>query len=172
VSAPSRGALRLLLRQLPLVTALLAVLLDLSALANASPRMPAATVAVVFYWSLYRPDAFGPFETFCAGLASDALSGLPLGMTSLVLLLTRALLLARARWLIAQPFGVVWLSFAFAAALFFALQWLVAMLYWWRLFSLTGPALRWALTVLAYPALSWLLDRLRARTVIAHAAGI
>ncbi len=168
----SRGALRLLLRQLPLATALFAVLLDASALASASARMPMATVAVVFYWSLHRADAFGPFETFCTGLARDALCGLPLGMTSLVLLLTRALLFARARWLIAQPFGVVWLSFASAATLFFALQWLVAMLYWWRPFSLTEPALRAALTVLAYPAVSWLLDRLRPRRAIAHAAGI
>ena len=44
----------------------------------------------------YRPDLFGAGAAFATGLAHDALAGLPLGLTSLVLLLVRHVVVAAA----------------------------------------------------------------------------
>ena len=54
--------------------------------------------ASLFFWSLYRPDLFGAGAAFAIGLAHDALAGLPLGLTSLVLLLVRHLVVVQQRF--------------------------------------------------------------------------
>ena len=83
---------------MPLATALLAVLVDVLPLFHVGPAgvTPLATLCVAFFWSLYRPDLFGAGAAFATGLAHDALAGLPLGLTSLVLLLVRHVVVAAA----------------------------------------------------------------------------
>ncbi|MBF0622572.1 MAG: rod shape-determining protein MreD [Magnetococcales bacterium] len=41
---------------------------------------PDLVLLCLFYWRLYRPDRCGPVLGFCAGLATDILSGVPLGL--------------------------------------------------------------------------------------------
>jgi rod shape-determining protein MreD len=78
---------------LPLATAGLAALVDVVPLlgSGAASLTSFSTLCVVFFWSLYRPDLLTPAAAFLVGLIHDGLAGLPLGLTSLLILLVRQL---------------------------------------------------------------------------------
>jgi rod shape-determining protein MreD len=176
VSGPAPRLLDGLLRRLaPFLTALAAALVDLLPLPNPAPQSlaPATTVCVCYFWTLYRPDLMTPLAIFLVGLVLDGVGGLPLGLTSLSLLVGRCAVLGGQRFLRAQPFAVVWLCFAPVAFAVAAARWLFASLAWGRRFPLEPAALEASLTVAVYPVIGWLLARLHQnpRAAAPHAAG-
>lgn len=173
----SDGILRLIDRATrklaPFLTGLAAVLVDLLPLPDAGPQSlaPLTTVCVFYFWTLYRPDLMTPLAVFAIGLVLDAAGGMPLGLTSLSLLLVRSLLLTRQRFLLAQPFPVIWACFVLVVLATAGIRWLLASLWWGRLFSPDPVLLEAALTVVAYPAIGWLLARLQPHVSVSpHAA--
>lgn len=152
-------------RLLPLVTALAAILLDLLPLPSPGPWGLASflTLGVVYFWSLYRPDLFTYGAAFVVGLLYDAVAGLPLGLSALALLLARHAMVAHQRFFLAKSFAVVWFCFALLALAVEGLRFLVACLWWGRLFSLSPLLFEIGLTVALYPVLSWLLVQVHAR---------
>lgn len=173
VSAP--GVVDRTLCQLaPMLTGLAAALLDLLPLPEAAPRSlaPFLTVCVVYFWTVYRPDLLTPLAVFVIGVALDATGGLPLGLTALSLLIARALLMSGQRFLLRQPFPVVWAGFLLVVLAVATLRWLLASLFWGRVFPLEPVLFEAGLTFACYPPIGWLLARLQRRLVVApHAAG-
>ena len=158
---------------LPFATALLAVLVDLLPLPNSAPQSlaPSLTVCVFAFWTLFRPELMTPLATFVVGLVLDAAGGLPLGLTPLALLLVRAALLTGQRFLVAQPFVVLWGCFVLVALAVESVRWLVACLWWRQLLPVEPVLFQTCLTVATYPILSALLSRLHQHVVLpAHAA--
>jgi rod shape-determining protein MreD len=145
----------------PLATALLAVLADLLPLLHVGPASvtPLATLCVAFFWSLYRPDLFGAGAAFATGIAYDALAGLPLGLTSLVLLLVRHAVVVQQRFFVARSFPVIWCCFLLLALAALALRWVLSSLWWGRLFALQPLVFELLLTLSLYPAATLLLAR-------------
>ncbi|HEX5079356.1 MAG TPA: rod shape-determining protein MreD [Geminicoccaceae bacterium] len=145
----------------PLATALLAVVADVLPLLHVGPAsvMPLATLSVAFFWSLYRPDLFGAGAAFATGLAHDALAGLPLGLTSLVLLLVRHVMAAQRRFFVARPFPVIWCCFVLLALAALALRWALCCLWWGRLFAPQPLVFELLLTLAFYPVATLLLAR-------------
>lgn len=176
MSVASPGAVeRALCRLLPPLTGLVAALLDLLPLPDAAPRSlaPFLTVCVVYFWTVYRPDLLPPLAVFVVGVAIDAVGGLPLGLSALCLLIARALLMPSQRFLLRQPFPVVWDGFVLFMLVVAGLRWLLASLFWGRAFPLEPSLLEAALTFACYPPIGWLLARLQRRLVAApHAAGV
>ena len=82
------------------------------------PRRP-LLVAVFYFWTVHRPDLLPPLALFVLGVpARRRRRACPLGVTSLALLLARALLLSGQRWLARQqPWPVVWACFLPAAVM-------------------------------------------------------
>jgi rod shape-determining protein MreD len=146
---------------LPLATALLAVLADMLPLLHVGPASvtPLATLCVAFFWSLYRPDLFGAGAAFATGLAYDALAGLPLGLTSLVLLLVRHVVVVQQRFFVARSFPVIWCCFVLLALAALALRWALACLWWGRLFAAQPMVFELLLTLALYPVATPLLAR-------------
>ena len=146
---------------LPLATALLAVLADVLPLRHVGPASvtPLATLCVAFFWSLYRPDLFGVGTAFATGLAHDALAGLPLGLTSLVLLLVRQVVVAQQRFVVARSFPVIWCCFLLLALVALALRWALSCLWWGRLFAAQPMVFELLLTLALYPVVTLLLAR-------------
>lgn len=146
---------------LPLATALLAVLADVLPLLHVGPASvtPLATLCVAFFWSLYRPDLFGAGAAFATGLAHDALVGLPLGLTSLVLLLVRHVVVVQQRFFVARSFPVIWCCFVLLALAALALRWTLSCLWWGRLFAAQPTVFELLLTLALYPAATLLLAR-------------
>ena len=143
----------------PLATALLAVLADVLPLFHVGPASvtPLATLCVAFFWSLYRPDLFGSGAAFATGLAHDALAGLPLGLTSFVLLLVRHVMVVQQRFFVARPFPVIWCCFVLLALAALALRWALCCLWWGRLFAPQPLVFELLLTLAFYPAATLLL---------------
>ena len=159
----------------PVATGLAAASLDLLPLPDAAPRSlaPLLTVCVVYLWTLYRPDLLPPLAVFVVGVALDAAGGLPLGLTALCLLIARALLMPSQRFLLRQPFPVVWAGFVLFMLAVAGLRWLLASLFWGRAFPLEPSLLEATVTFACYPPIGWLLARLQRRLMAApHAAGV
>jgi rod shape-determining protein MreD len=146
---------------LPLATALLAVLADVLPLLRVGPASvtPLATLCVAFFWSLYRTDLFGAGAAFATGLAHDALAGLPLGLTSLVLLLVRYVVVVQQRFFVARSFPVIWCCFVLLAMAALALRWALSCVWWGRLFAAQPTAVELLLTLALYPVATLLLAR-------------
>ncbi len=146
----------------PLLTALIAVLIDVAPLAGSGPAglTSFSTLCVVYFWSLYRPDLFTPTAAFVTGLIYDGLAGLPLGLTSLALLLVRNLMIVQQRFFLGRSFPVIWSCFLVLVPIIEAGRWLLSSLWWGHVFALQPMLLELAVTVAMYPAASWLLSRL------------
>jgi rod shape-determining protein MreD len=146
---------------LPLAAALLAVLADVLPLLHLGPAgvTPLATLCVAFFWSLYRPDLFGAGAAFVTGLAHDAVAGLPLGLTSLVLLLARHVVVVQQRFFVTRSFPVIWSCFVLLALAALALRWALSCLWWGRLFAPQPLAFELLLTLALYPLATLLLAR-------------
>lgn len=150
-------------RQLiPVLTGFTAVLIDLLPLPNAAPHSlaPFTTVCVFYFWTLYRPDLMTPLAAFLIGIVLDAAGGLPLGLTALSLLLVRSLLLTGQRFLLAQPFPVIWGCFVLVAVVTAAARWGLASLWWGRLFAVQPVLVETGLTVAIYPVVGLILAQL------------
>jgi rod shape-determining protein MreD len=164
---------RAVCRLVPFMTALAAVLVDLLPLPSAAPLAlaPSASLCVLYYWTVHRPDRLGAVEVFLIGLLLDAGGGMPLGLTALSLLAVRGILLPGQRFLPAQPFAAIWACFVLVAAAFAAVRWGFASLWWGRLLPTAPLLIETVLTVAAYPAVGLLLGKLRPqRSGTAHAA--
>lgn len=152
-------------RLLPFASAVLAVLIDVLPLPGqgAEAVNTFSTLCVAYFWSLYRPDLFTPTAAFLSGLTYDAITGLPLGLTSLVLLMTRSLVVTQQRFFLAWTFPVVWACFALLATGAIAVRWLIASLWWGHPFALSPLLAELTLTIALYPVVSTLLGRLHNR---------
>lgn len=176
MSLPAARAVDQLLRRLvPVLTALAAVTFDLLPLPSTAPQSlaPFATVCVFAYWTLFRPELMTPLATFAVGLALDAAGGLPPGLTPLALLIARSALLTGQRFLVAQPFPVLWGCFVLVALAVELLRWSFACAYWGRLLPVEPVLFQSCLTVAFFPVASAVLSRLDqhlVRPVVAHAA--
>jgi rod shape-determining protein MreD len=154
--------LRLLL---PFALAVCAVLIDVLPLLGLGPwgLTPFSTLCVVYFWSLYRPDLFGTSAAFATGIIYDALAGLPLGLTALILILTRQLVVAQRRFFVARSFLVVLSCFLLLAPAVETARWLLACLWWGHFFPVQPIALSLVLTMALYPVASLLLTRVDTR---------
>ncbi|MBN2752159.1 MAG: rod shape-determining protein MreD [Rhodospirillaceae bacterium] len=119
----------LVVRQiLPFATALLAALF--MATQTHVPRlnslMPSLTLCVVYFWSAHRPNLFGMGSAFLIGLIQDLVTGVPLGLGALILLLTRAGVATQSRFFLAKPFVVYWWGFCLVALAAAVTSWVMA----------------------------------------------
>jgi rod shape-determining protein MreD len=122
---------------------------------------PFFTLMAVYFWTLHRPELL-PFPTvFAAGLLLDLLEGAPLGISSLILLLTHGLVLSQREHLVMRRFTVVWVGFLVVAAAALALTWGVVSLFYGILLDVRAFLFQGLLTVAVYPVVSYLLARVQ-----------
>ena len=125
----------------------------------ASSLAPDIVLIAVFYWTVHRPDLMKAWTVFVIGLLSDVLSGTPLGVHSLVLVLVHTVIISQHKIFRGAAFGVVWWAFSLiapaaqlvTAAIAFAVAGVVP--------DVSVLSLRLVLTIGLYPALAWLLGR-------------
>lgn len=149
----------------PAATALFAVMIDALPLGGPGFESVAtfSTLCVVYFWSLYRPDLLTTMTAFVIGLVYDALTGLPLGSTPLVLLLVRNLMVTQQRFFLARSFPVIWACFVLLVPVALLVRWLVVSLWFGFLFPIAPVMVELGLTLALYPPVSWLLGRLHSR---------
>ena len=148
-------------RLLPAITTALAALLAIQPVhvPGYAALTPAFVLMAVYHWTTYRPDLLPSLALFSIGLGDDLLAGAPLGVTSLLLLMVRAVVLRSRGHFVRRPFPYVWAGFTVLT--------LAAMTGLWALHSvLDGVALdfrstvfRAVLTISLFPVASFLLGR-------------
>ncbi len=79
--------------------------------------MPLVILMGVFYWSAFRPSLMPYPLVFALGLMQDALSSVPLGITSIFLLASRVMCLKFLPRIHMQGFYRIWAAFTLLAAL-------------------------------------------------------
>lgn len=120
---------------------------------------PAAALACVFFWSVFRPGSMTPPAVFLLGLLSDLLGLAPLGTSVLVLLVTHGFALRLRRFLVAQGFLMVWVVFVVFAAAAAALGWALNSLLTLTLLPVSAALFQFGVTAGLYPALATLFTR-------------
>ncbi len=146
---------RLALPQFLLVGLVLLSVLSLP-LPYAGSVRPCLVLMAVYYWAIFRPTLVPPFLCFIAGLLMDILSGMPLGVNALVLVAVQWVVRSQRRFLMAQPYKVLWAVFGLVAVLASALTWLLFGITknWTPLPPLAGTV---AASFLLFPLVSWIL---------------
>lgn len=145
----------------PLVLTLTVVILKLVPL-----RLPAFEVIApdfvlmaVFYWTVHRPDLLRSWGAFVVGLLDDVLTGTPLGVSSLILLLVHWTIIAQHRLFRGFSFALLWLGFAVIAAGAKVLIVALALVVGHGLIDPTVIFAQYAFTVAFYPLIAMLMGR-------------
>lgn len=151
----------------PLVLSLLLVLLSVLpyGIADFAAVRPALAMIAVYYWSIYRPDLLPAPAAFLIGVVQDVLAGTPLGMTALVLLLMRAVIISQRKVFVGESFLVGWWGFAIIAAGAALLTWLLASAWFLSILAADAIAYQTLITVMLYPLFAWIFGRLQRRVL-------
>ncbi len=120
---------------------------------------PAAALACVFFWSLFRPASMPAPVVFVLGLLTDLLGLGPLGVSVLILLITHGLALRWRRFLTAQGFLLVWPAFVAVGAGAAALGWLLNSVLTLQFVSAPAALFQFGLTAALYPLLAVLFTQ-------------
>ena len=122
---------------------------------------PLITLGGLYYWTIYRPDLLPPAAVFLCGVVLDLLSGAPLGVSALVFLFTRAVVLPQRRFFVDRLFPFVWGGFTLLAAAAIAFLWLLGSFFESAILDMRAATLQWVLTVASFPAVAYLLVRVQ-----------
>ncbi len=84
---------------------------------------PPFLLMVVFYWTIFRPGLLGIPAVFFLGVALDAVSGWPLGISALILMGTQWIAMAQRKFFSGQSFLTVWWGYLLISFFALFLQW-------------------------------------------------
>ncbi len=124
-----------------------------------APVTPWFTLIAVYYWSIYRPDLLPPSATFLIGLIQDGLSGTPLGLNVLLLLLAQGVVASQRRFFHGKTFLIEWWGFILVAPGAMVAGWLLGSIYHGSLMAPQPMAFQLLVTIAFYPCLAWLFAR-------------
>src|SRR5271170_1785964 len=138
-----------LVRMLPIATTLLAAIIAILPMPvpGYAALTPAFTLMAVYHLTIYRPDLLPPIGVFGVGLAQDLLTGGPVGVGTLVLLLARAAVLRVRRYFINRTFPFVWTGFTLLGAAAMLTLWALHCLLQLTVFDLRSTMFRTVLTI-------------------------
>ena len=121
---------------------------------------PMYALIAVYFWSIYRPELLGYGSGFAIGILEDLLTGTPLGIGALTILLTQWVVLNQQKFFHAKAFVVTWFAFtivAFGAAF---LKWICIGLVAESGFTPVRELFAaYLVTVTIYPIVAWLLSK-------------
>lgn len=120
---------------------------------------PLLALTSVFYWSIFRPDLLPAYAAFLIGLLYDIVSGMPLGVYALVLLLVQGVTAAQRRFFLGKSFVVAWCAFGVVAGAGMILSWLLVSMLLSTFVEPQAVMFEYLMTLSLYPVLSWLLAR-------------
>lgn len=145
----------------PISTTLLAMVFSIEPLhiRGLAEVTPAFVLMAAYHWTIYRPDQLPALALFTIGTLQDLLAGGLPGLTALLLLLCRAVLLGSRRHLAGRPFPLVWAGFALLAGGAMLFLWGVHSLLAGEMLDFRSPGLCGVLTILLFPVASFLLGR-------------
>ncbi|MBL4802204.1 MAG: rod shape-determining protein MreD [Emcibacter sp.] len=122
---------------------------------------PFLSLIGVYYWSIFKPHLIPVSLVFMLGVLQDILSGGPLGMTALLLILVRIFVVRQGSRFLEREFLFNWLVFIFVAVVFGLLNWIIASLYIREAQNLWNIFGQIMLTIAIFPGIAWGLSWVR-----------
>jgi rod shape-determining protein MreD len=155
-------------RLMPMLTTLICVFVSIIPvhLPGFAVVTPAFAIMAVYHWSMYRPELLPFVAAFAAGLLLDLLIGAPLGISSLVLLLTRAVVLMQRQHFVGRGFALVWAGFVAVVSTAVVFEWAVVNLVYGTVLDIRPFLFQGVLTIAAYPVISYLLVRVQRNLLV------
>lgn len=142
------------------LTAILAVLSVITVgIPGYAAVVPGYTAMATFYWAVFRPDLQPASALFLIGVLQDILTGTPLGLTAVSLLLLHALALSQRRALVTKPFLLTWLGFVVIQLPISVFAWLLMSTQQFRLIGPEPVLFQYLVTVLGFPVVAWIFVR-------------
>ena len=83
---------------------------------NLGRVMPLFSLIAIFHWGVYRAELLPNYAVFFIGFLQDVLSGVPMGVHTLIYILAYNLILAQQRFFARKSFYIIWLGFAIVSA--------------------------------------------------------
>lgn len=143
------------------LTAILAVLSVITiGIPGYAAVVPGYTAMATFYWAVFRPDLQPSSALFLIGILQDILTGTPLGLTAVSLLLLHALALSQRRALVTKPFLLTWLGFVVIQLPISIFAWLMMSVLQFRLIGPEPVLFQYLVTVLGFPVVAWVFVRI------------
>jgi len=143
------------------ITAVLAVLSVVTiGIPGYSAVVPGFTAMATFYWAVFRPDLQPASALFLIGVLQDILTGTPLGLTAVSLLLLHALALSQRRALVTKPFLLTWVGFMVILLPVAVLAWVMMSALQFRLIGPEPAVFQYLVTVLGFPVVAWAFVRI------------
>ena len=85
---------------------------------------PSLDVMVIFYWCVFRPELMKNGFVFSMGILKDLLLASPVGISAVVNLIVRTLVLKKSAY-VKSTFAKLWLLFAIILGVITIIKWLV-----------------------------------------------
>ena len=115
--------------------------------------MPVLPVIPIFYWGIAQARDMSYIFVFLLGIMMDAVSGLPLGITSLTFLLFMIVIHTQRKYIHKEGFVIKWFFFAGILVVIYVFNWML-LTFFYSHAQTVGPAfIQWFLTVCCYPFL-------------------
>ena len=148
-------------RLLPFATTVLAMLCALQPIhiPGCPAVAPAFVLMAAYHWTIYRPDLLPAPGLFAVGTAQDLLSGELTGVTAILLLLARLIVLGGRRHFVNRSFAFVWAGFALLTAGAMIFLWALHSVFAAQLLDFRVAVFRAVLTISLFPIASDLLGR-------------
>lgn len=143
------------------LTAILAVLSVITVgIPGYAAVVPGYTAMATFYWAVFRPDLQPASALFLIGVLQDILTGTPLGLTAVSLLMLHALALSQRRALVTKPFLLTWLGFVVIQLPTSILAWVMMSVLQFRFIGPEPALFQYLVTVLGFPVVAWVFVRI------------
>lgn len=111
----------------------------------------------VYYWSIYRPMLLPSWLVFVMGVILDILTMMPIGLTAFILVVTQKSIIYQRRYLMGQPFIILWAGFVFITVASLGLTWVIFNMMGGMILGLKSIGFAFLLTILSFPFVTILL---------------
>lgn len=120
---------------------------------------PDLVLMAVFHWAVYRPGLLPGIAVLAIGLLQDILSGLPLGLSSVIYVIAYLVVASQRNFFQGKGFVTLWLGFMVVATVADAAAWGLASVLNGAMIDPLALTVQWALTVMVFPVVTWVLRR-------------
>ncbi len=122
---------------------------------------PYLSLAAVYYWCIFKPRLMPVSAVFLLGLLQDIISGGPLGMMALLLLIVRIFVVRQSSRFLEREFLFNWLVFIMVALVFGLATWATASVYIKETQNLWNALGQSIFTIAVFPVVVLLLGWVR-----------